>query len=66
VGESSPLTAGALATYGKLRMNQGPAHHKVSATARVRARARVRVGVRARGRGSYPYPYAYPYPCTYP
>ena len=39
VGESSPLTAGALATYGKLRMRQGPEHHKEAAVLLTKARS---------------------------
>ena len=39
VGESSPLTAGALATYGKLRMRQGPEHHKEAAVLFTKARS---------------------------
>ena len=44
MGESSPLTAGALATYGKLRMNQGPAHHKEAAVLLTKA-LRIEVAV---------------------
>merc|ERR1740139_2134018 len=44
VGESSPLTAGALATYGKLRMHMGPEHHREAVVLLTKA-LRLEVGV---------------------